>query len=169
MGNSWLSVADFTTSSVQVNPSGGGGTVNEGVPIGILMPSSHQKSTWFESVARADPLNRTTTANPNMRATATITTVVAPPRRKRAGITPSPFVPTRPADLDQRFGYPQGNHREHSSPTTIPPPPNGSASSISCQGRTHQASSQLTIRWARPFVTRRMDSQAAWFLWQNSS
>ena len=101
-----MSVADFTTNSVQVNPSGGGGTVNEGVPIGsILMPSSHQKSTWFESVARADPSNTRTTNNPTMRAIATITTALAPPHCERTGITPSPFsIPTaNPEDADHKL------------------------------------------------------------------
>ena len=166
-----MSVDDFTTSSVQVNPSGGGGTVNEGVPIGsILMPSSHQKSTRFESVACADPSNTRTTNNPNMRAIATITTALAPPHRGRTGITPSPFNPyttRRPGSEAwlsprQTLRTPQPNH-------CPPPPPNGSASSISCQGHTHRPSSQLTNRRARPFATRRMNSRAALFLWENSS
>ena len=70
--------------------------MNEGVPIGSnLMPSSHQKSTWFESVARANPSTTRTTNNPNMRAIATITTALAPPHRERTGITPSPLNPYR--------------------------------------------------------------------------
>jgi hypothetical protein len=84
-----LSVADFTTNSVQANPSGGEGTVNEGVPIGsILMPSSHQKPTWFESVARAVPVNGITKTSPMTRA---VITTTAPFRRKRNGMMPSPL------------------------------------------------------------------------------
>ncbi len=86
-----MSVADFTTSSVHVNPSGGGGTVYEGVPIGsILMPSSHQKSTWFDSVARAIPVNGITKSSPMTKAVIT-TTALVPFRRKRSGMMPTPL------------------------------------------------------------------------------
>ena len=81
--------------------------MNEGVPIGsILMPSSHQKSTWFESVARADPSNTRTTNNPTMRAIATITTPLAPPHRERTGIAPSSFfnLPQTLKDADHKVG-----------------------------------------------------------------
>jgi len=106
--------------------------VNEGVPIGsILMPSSHQKSTRFESVARADPSNTRTTNNPNMRAIATITTALAPPHRGRTGITPSPFNPytttttTDPSTTTTTTDPSTTTTTTDPSTTTEPPPVGG--------------------------------------------
>ncbi len=101
-GNSWLSVPDFNTRSVQVDPAGGGGTVNDAVSIGsILIPVSHQNSTWLESMARAELVTTNASNNPAIRAV-TMTTDLVTLRRKYIALRPSPYLPLRSLDLDHR-------------------------------------------------------------------
>ncbi len=101
-GNSWSSVPDFNTRSVQDDPAGGGGTVNDAVPIGsTLIPVSHQKSTWLESVARAEPVTTNASNNPAIRAV-TMTTDLVTLRRRYIALRPSPYLPLRSLDLDHR-------------------------------------------------------------------
>ncbi len=88
-GNSWLSVPDFNTRSVQMDPAGGGGTVNDAVSTSsILMPVSHQNSTWLESMARAEPVTTNANNNPATRAV-TMTTDLVTLRRKCIALRPS--------------------------------------------------------------------------------
>ena len=96
-GNSWSSVPDFNTRSVQVDPAGGGGTVNDAVPIGsTLIPVSHQKSTWLESMARTEPVTTNASNNPAIRAV-TVTTDLVTLRRKYIALRPSPTCPLDPS------------------------------------------------------------------------
>ena len=89
-GNSWSSVPDFNTRSVQVDPAGGGGTVNDAVPIGsTLIPVSHQNSTWLESMARAEPVTTNASNNPAIRAV-TMTNDLVTLRRKYLAQLPAP-------------------------------------------------------------------------------
>ena len=89
-GNSWLSVPDFNTRSVQVDPAGGSGTVNDAVSIGsILIPVSHQNSTWLVSMARAEPVTTNASNNPAIRAV-TMTTDLVTLRRKYIALRPAP-------------------------------------------------------------------------------
>ncbi len=89
-GNSWLSVPDFNTRSVQVDPAGGSGTVNDAVSIGsILIPVSHQNSTWLVSMARAEPVTTNASDNPAIRAV-TMTTDLVTLRRKYIALRPAP-------------------------------------------------------------------------------
>jgi hypothetical protein len=94
-GNSSFSVPDFNTRSVQVDPAGGGGTVNDGVLTpSTLMPVSHQKSTSLEPMARADPVNTTAESNPAMR-TRTTTTDLVPLDWKCMDMSPFPSPAAR--------------------------------------------------------------------------
>ncbi len=89
-GNCWLSVPDFNTRSVQVDPAGGSGTVNDAVSIGsILIPVSHQNSTWLVSMARAEPVTTNASNNPAIRAV-TMTTDLVTLRRKYIALRPAP-------------------------------------------------------------------------------
>ncbi len=89
-GNSSSSVPDFNTRSVQVDPAGGGGTVNDAVPIGsTLMPVSHQNSTWLDSMARAEPVTTNASNKPAIRAV-TMTTDLVTLRRKYIALRPAP-------------------------------------------------------------------------------
>ncbi len=96
-GNSWLSVADFNTRSVQMDPAGGGGTVNDAVPTSSnLMPVSHQNSTWLESMARAEPVTTNANNNPATRAV-TMTTDLVTLRRNCIALSPSPTCRSEPS------------------------------------------------------------------------
>ena len=89
-GNSSSSNPDFNTRSVQVDPAGGGGTVNDAVPIGsTLMPVSHQNSTWLDSMARAEPVTTNASNKPAIRAV-TMTTDLVTLRRKYIALRPAP-------------------------------------------------------------------------------
>ncbi len=101
-----MSVPDFNTRSVQDDPAGGGGTVNDAVPIGsTLIPVSHQKSTWLESMARAELVTTNASNNPAIRAV-TMTTDLVTLRRKYIALPltcpldPSTWI--RSLDLDHR-------------------------------------------------------------------
>ncbi len=114
-GNSWLSVPDFNTRSVQDDPAGGGGTVNDAVSIGsILIPVSHQNSTWFESMARAEPVTIVASKNPAIRAVTTTTDLVTL-RRKCMALRPSPHLPLGSLDLDRRCAVPTTTNSANSS------------------------------------------------------
>ena len=114
-GNSWLSVPDFNTRSVQVDPAGGSGTVNDAVSIGsILIPVSHQNSTWFESMARAEPVTIVASKNPAIRAVTTTTDLVTL-RRKCMALRPSPHLPLRSVNLDRRCAVPTTTNSANSS------------------------------------------------------
>ncbi len=114
-GNSSLSVPDFNTRSVQLDPAGGGGTVNDAVPTGsTLIPVSHQNSTWFESMARAEPVTIVTSKNPAIRAVTTTTDLVTL-RRKCMALRPSPHLPLGSLDLDRRCAVPTTTNSANSS------------------------------------------------------
>ncbi len=114
-GNSSLSIPDFNTRSVQLDPAGGGGTVNDAVSTSsILMPVSHQNSTWFESMARAEPVTIVTSKNPAIRAVTTTTDLVTL-RRKCMALGPSPHLPLGSLDLDRRCAVPTTTNSANSS------------------------------------------------------
>ena len=110
-----MSVPDFNTRSVQLDPAGGGGTVNDAVPTSsILMPVSHQNSTWFESMARAEPVTIVASKNPAIRAVTT-TTDLATLRRKCMALRPSPHLPLGSLDVDRRCAVPTTTNSANSS------------------------------------------------------
>ncbi len=101
-GNSWLSVPDFNTRSVHVDPAGGGGTVNDGVSTGsTLIPVSHQNSTWLDSIARVEPATTNASNNPVIRAV-TVTTDLVTLRRRCIALPPCPYLPLGSLDPDHR-------------------------------------------------------------------